>query len=154
MPQFTIEDSQTGRQMTVEGEQPPSPQDIAELFAGQQQQIENPMSKGESAAIGAASAAAPTAGAWAGITAMEALTAPLVAGTAEIPPLAGGIALASGLVGAIGGASAADWIQQKLLPDSIKEKIAKAHEDNKWSFNVGSMVFGALAFKIQPGLVS
>ena len=40
MPQFTIEDAQTGRRITVEGETEPTPSEMEELFATYQQPAE------------------------------------------------------------------------------------------------------------------
>jgi hypothetical protein len=159
MPIYDLQDGKTGAKYQVDFEKPPSEKDVDEAIASlrnsSKQQKDTAATGGlseqvKSFATGAASSLAPTAGAWAGIQAMETLTAPAVAATVEFPPLSAAIAIGSGVVGAIGGSSAAEYLQDKVLPDWLKKKIEKAHEDHKLAFDAGSIAAGAAAFKVEP----
>lgn len=149
MPQYTIEDSKTGRSLTVEGDSPPSQQDADELFASQPAESKDSILK--SAGVGLASSAGGVGGAWLGAEgAMAAAVTPAAYATAINPVLGGAIEVGAGLVGAIVGSTAGQWVQDKVLTDRIKKVIQKAHEDNPIASDVGSLVGGAVAFK--PGL--
>jgi hypothetical protein len=105
---------------------------------------------GKAMAIGAASAVAPTAGAWAGAVGMETLLSPAIAATAEIPPLAAGIALVGGVTGAVLGGKGVAALQEYLLPQSVKDKINLAHEQHPVAFDAGSIGASLVGFRGIP----
>jgi hypothetical protein len=165
MPQFTIQDP-TGRNLTVEGDAPPNPEQIKQIFDANPAPVPEPkMSVIQSAATGAASAAVPTVGAWAGAKAAASLTAKFaakriasgavgvgigeLAGGGPVDPVADVLGIGLGLVGVIGGSSALDWVQNKILPDRIKNLISKAHEDHPIASDVGSVAASLGAFEMQ-----
>lgn len=129
--------------MTVEGDAAPSPQDMQELFASTAQSEPAKQSTIKSAAVGAAASAAPAAGGLAGLeTGLEV--------GSYVGPVG---AVVGAVVGGLAGSAAAEWGQNKILPDSVKQEISQAHEDNKIAFDVGSIAANAAAFKVQPGTV-
>ncbi len=129
-------DVNTGNIIPKINTQPPTVTPPPDLTATQPVQQPQPMSPIKSAAIGAATSVLPAAGGLGAAIAAQPIILPIAAATGPAAPLTEiGLSIAA----AMGGGAGINYLQNKLMPQSVQQTVAEAQQSNPMSFMGGSL---------------
>jgi len=129
-------DVNTGNIVPRINTQPPTVTPPPDLTATQPVQQPQPMSPIKSAAIGAATSVLPAAGGLGAAIAAQPSILPIAAATGPAAPLTEiGLSIAA----AMGGGAGINYLQNKLMPQSMQQTVAEAQQSNPMSFMGGSL---------------